>query len=489
MDRHGTANGSPDPDLALQRTVSGTIGNPSVVRLPDSVPLTRVETPSRPFFSRSGSGSVSRSSSQRHKAKPATAAGPSASSSTTSSTTPSTATTTTTTTPATSAFGSPERPLPKDPPIAKRKTSAPNIANKGKGISRLVIPSLSSSANQPVSPVEFQTPLSPMDIAGATFAAPPLGWSKQVNVGPPVMDAFHSYNGIPGMPPPTLGGGVFGPQSSGAIYVTIHQTATKRISTLDYLRKAHEGRVYWFNTVHFSKKDLSRMPYFEQRKLSRRAINYLLLGLSIPPILDVSSTPFEYLRALNALLMEFETFQQVHPADGSGSSSLARARIPHMFKRSGQSKGRRASSATEIGLPMQSSDPSDIKAMTGNIASSSNASSSSASYLSHPESSDLLPGEEYTYLLTPTLPFDPDFFETFSTLCDVLIDCYTRLMTLISGPTVCTAVVGEMFTKADARLRKVMVAGIVKEFEDASRSHVKAEIAGVGKVVLGGLIG
>src|SRR5262245_58361849 len=104
------------------------------------------------------------------------------------------------------------------------------------------------------------------------------------------------------------------------------------------------------------------MPYFEQRKLCRRAINYLLLGLSLPQILDVNSTPFEYLRALNALLLEFETFQQVHPAEGSSTSSLARARIPQMFKRAAHNstKTRRTSSATEIGLPMQS-DASDVK--------------------------------------------------------------------------------------------------------------------------------
>jgi hypothetical protein len=105
------------------------------------------------------------------------------------------------------------------------------------------------------------------------------------------------------------------------------------------------------------------------------------------------------------------------------------------------------------------------------------------------ESSDLLPGEEYSYLLTPSLPFDPDFFETFATLCDVLIDCYTGLVALVSSPAVCTAALGEMFTKTDSRLRKVMVAGVVREFEDASRSGAKNEIAGVGRVVLGGLLG
>ncbi|CAG7917219.1 unnamed protein product [Penicillium olsonii] len=298
---------------------------------------------------------------------------------------------------------------------------------------------------------------------------------------------YEPSHGIP--PPVSSGGGLLGPQSAGAIYQQIHEMAAKRISTLDYLRKAHEGRVYWFNTVHFSRADIARLPYFEAKKLSRRAINYLLLGLSLPTILDVNSTPFEYLRALNALLLEFEAFQQVHPPDGSSSSSLARARIPQMFKRAAHAgtKTRRASSATEIGLPMQSSDPLDLKSTAGNLGSGSSGASVSSFPLT--ESSDLLPGEEYTYLLTPSLPFEPDFFETFATLCDVLIDCYSRLTTLVSSPSVCTVALGETFSKADARLRKIMVAGAVREFEDASRNSAKSEVAGVSRVVLGGLLG
>ena len=229
------------------------------------------------------------------------------------------------------------------------------------------------------------------------------------------------------------------------------------------------------------------MPAFESKKLARRATNYLLLGLSLPTVLDLNaSNPLDYLRALNALLLEFETYQQIHPPDGSTSSSLSRARIPQMFKRAahgGGAKGRRTSSATEIGLPMGSSDPSDLKSMTGSVMSSGSSASS------FPVSEqDLLPGEEYAHLLTPSLPFDPDFFETFATLCDVLIDCYTRIMGLINSPMQCAPGVAEIFAKADTRLRKVMVSGIVKDFEDASRAGVKNEIAGIGKVVLGGLM-
>lgn len=135
---------------------------------------------------------------------------------------------------------------------------------------------------------------------------------------------------------------------------------------------------------------------------------------------------------------------------------------------------------------MQSSDPSDLKSAAGNIASP--AATSMASF-PLTESTDLLPGEEYNYLLTPSLPFEPDFFETFATLCDGLIDSYTRITTLVSSPSVCTVTLGESFSKADAKLRKIMVAGAVREFEDASRNGVKNEVSGVSRVVLGGLLG
>ncbi|KAI4280077.1 MAG: hypothetical protein L6R35_005978 [Caloplaca aegaea] len=226
------------------------------------------------------------------------------------------------------------------------------------------------------------------------------------------------------------------------VYQHIQDTASKRISTLDYLRKA---------------------------------------------ILDLNaSSPLEYLRALNALLVEFESYQQIHSPDGLSSSSLSRARIPQMFKRAAHgagTKGRRTSSAADIGLPLSSSDPADLRIMTNNMASAG------SSVVTFPISEqELLPGEEYTHLLTPSLPFDPDFFEVFATLCDVLIDCYTRIIGLLPSPAMCAPGVGEMFAKADTRLRKVIVQGIVKEFEDASRSGAKFELAGVNKVVLGGLV-
>lgn len=132
---------------------------------------------------------------------------------------------------------------------------------------------------------------------------------------------------------------------------------------------------------------------------------------------------------------------------------------------------------------MNSSDPPEQRIGTnvGSLLTSSNTSFPA-------NDQDLLPGEEYHYLLTPSLPFDPDFFETFATLCDVLIDCYTRAMNLIPSPAAVVPGTGDTFAKADARLRKVIVAGVVKDFEDASRNGAKTEFAGLGKAVLGGLM-
>lgn len=245
------------------------------------------------------------------------------------------------------------------------------------------------------------------------------------------------------------------------------------------------------------------MPYFDSRRLARRATNYLLLGLSLPTVIDLnSSTPIEFLRSFNLLLTEFDSFQSLHPETGGpASSGLGRARIPNLnvFRRATpSSKSRRSSSANNEILY---EDGGSVGTNGGGISGAStslgtpssmsvmNGLGGSASVVSFGQSeADLLPGEEYVHLLTPSLPFDPDFFETFATLCDVLIDAYTRLLSLLPTPRECNAAVAEMFTKADSRVRKIIVQGIVKEFEDTSRNGVKSEVANVGKIVLGGLM-
>ncbi len=246
----------------------------------------------------------------------------------------------------------------------------------------------------------------------------------------------------------------------------------------------HEGRIYWFNTLLFSKTDLpDSLLYVSQPSPTCNTLSPA--WLFSPNILDLhNNSAVDYLKALNAILLEFETYQSIHPADGSGPSSLSRARIPQMFKRANLNmggKGRRSSSAT-----------GDFPTLT---PSNSFTGSDSMSIDSPPNEDLLLPNESYLYLQTPSLPFEPDFFSTFATLCDVLIDCYTKMLSMLSTPeSVATAgggvpsTVGDLFTKADTRVRKILLAGVVREFEESCRAGLKSEVGGVGKVVLGGLM-
>lgn len=254
------------------------------------------------------------------------------------------------------------------------------------------------------------------------------------------------------------------------------------------------------------------MPYFDNRKLARRATNYLLLGISLPTVIDLNSNnATDFLRSLLTLLAEFENFQALHSESGA-PNSLSRARFPQMFRRAGPSlaKGRRSSSATsgefgnadvhDTGLgsgglgamvapSVLSLAPSNNSTSAGSSSTAPSTSIPPASVINFAASeTDLLPGEEYSHLLTPSLPFDPDFFETFATLCDVLIDTYTRLLSLVPTPRDCSGGVADLFAKVDSRVRKIIISGVIKEFEDSSRAGVRAEVANVGRVVLGGLM-
>lgn len=71
----------------------------------------------------------------------------------------------------------------------------------------------------------------------------------------------------------------------------------------------------------------------------------------------------------------------------------------------------------------------------------------------------------------------------------MLIDSYARITQLVSeGAENVGNPSGEMFAKADSKIKKVIVSGMMREFEERTREGMKGEIAGIGKVVLGGLM-
>jgi len=307
------------------------------------------------------------------------------------------------------------------------------------------------------------------------------------------------------------------PTSPNGLYVTVHETCTKRIATLDYLRRAHEGRVYFFNVVLMSRPELQKLVYPDVKKLQKKATNFFMLGNSLPSILELgTTTPLDYLRAFNLLLQEFETHIALPPSrqlttrvhsssislgsgngGGGGNSTLRSMSLPKFFHRSGHTvKPRRGSSATNTSVP----DPLGLERTRSSSNSSGSGPTISAPTIPGEDTLPPLPislpatpiggipGEEYMYLATPALPFEPDYFETFATLCDVLIDVYSRVLSLVNGPSLCGPGVGELFLKADAKIRRIVIACTVREWEEAVRNGVKREVGGVAKEVLGGML-
>lgn len=379
----------------------------------------------------------------------------------------------------------------------KLSTSARSLSHRFKSTDTLALglgigPDQTNSAADdppPVPAIEpLKTPTFMLAAAPSIPKRPPPDrptLSSQNSFGRDVSTSHSVANGAPLQPSSTASVVTSGHGNPNSIYQTIQETSTKRMATIDYLRKVHEGNIFYFSTLHYTPSGLnSNIPSLQTHKLARRATSYLLLGYSLPLLLDLNAgSPLEYLKTLSALLQEFETYQNLSGYDGSGSS-LSRARVGQMFKSgmglgkgSAMRTGRRQSATTDsialdthklnmLGLPQSGADAGSPQDVPSPISS----------------------GHDFHHLLTPHLPFDPDFGTTFATLCDTLIDTYASLLSQISGPDICTPAVGEAFAKADKAVRKILVSNVVQEFENSTRQGVKGEVAGLGKLVLGGLM-
>ncbi|KAG8833995.1 hypothetical protein FRC17_009721 [Serendipita sp. 399] len=90
----------------------------------------------------------------------------------------------------------------------------------------------------------------------------------------------------------------------------MRDTFNKRIMTLTYLRSTHEGsndrKMYWFNTVLLTREALSET--FNNPSMQKKAYRLSVLAMSLANLFDFQ-TPADYLKALQALMTEYEAFQ------------------------------------------------------------------------------------------------------------------------------------------------------------------------------------
>ena len=97
--------------------------------------------------------------------------------------------------------------------------------------------------------------------------------------------------------------------ASASSYEHFCELVQKRLTTFNYLKKAHEGKIHWFSTICLTKEDLASQ--YDNAKMKKRTQNFFILGVSLAPILDIT-TPQDYVKALNTLLQEFEYYSNEH---------------------------------------------------------------------------------------------------------------------------------------------------------------------------------
>lgn len=93
----------------------------------------------------------------------------------------------------------------------------------------------------------------------------------------------------------------------------------KRIAIWTYLKRVHsqQNSASWFSTIHLGRQSHLE-PYFHRAGAStqKRACRFIILGMSLAPLLDIP-TPPDYLRAVLSCLLEY---------DGLSDDSLTRQR-------------------------------------------------------------------------------------------------------------------------------------------------------------------
>lgn len=180
----------------------------------------------------------------------------------------------------------------------------------------------------------------------------------------------------------------------------------------------------------------------------------------------------DYLRTFHNLLKEYETL--IGTTESSSKNKIAgvgrrlfRSRLKsadHAEYINTGNNGKTTSSSTSKGRPLSASAVSSSHG--GGITPASPL------FLSHHN-------HDFHHLTLYQLPFVPDVYETFLSLCEILIECYKQIHTLIQqeGHTSMQAQQEsyELLVKIDDKIKKQFISPTVKDIDSLSRSLLYEE--------------
>ncbi|PWY99757.1 hypothetical protein BCV70DRAFT_211992 [Testicularia cyperi] len=195
----------------------------------------------------------------------------------------------------------------------------------------------------------------------------------------------------------------------------------KRLISLVHLKRSLHSRQAWFQTVHMNQDDLAAA--FDNDRMKKRTVRYLLLGLSLSGILEITN-PSDMARAIVSLTNELDnltddTVVALTAGAGTTSQSTQRNKMRSFFKSGNKTLKRAAATQaiSEFGFGDSTAGPS--------------------SSFAHPD--------QASYLMTPNIPMQLDFFQVFFTLCDMLTEVYHKMLSFLPKDATNIAAAADMY--------------------------------------------
>ncbi|KAJ1966619.1 hypothetical protein IWQ62_002352 [Dispira parvispora] len=260
---------------------------------------------------------------------------------------------------------------------------------------------------------------------------------------------------------------------------SIRETVHKRIVTFIHLRRVvSSADALFFNVVKIPPEEMT--AFYNPTRMRQRTHQYLILGLSLGPILDISN-PQDFLKALAILTNEYQDyivegekqrkknfFRKSRNTDDSLSGGNG----------SGNSSGTSALPSNSTGLTGSSANLSTGQFSTPFHSSFANngTTSTSGGMVQH---LNMVPeGMTFDYLQPRNFPFELDYIHIFDTLCEVICLVYNRITeTMVSLPH--SQSLQDTIVKIDAKFKKI-ISTVTKELDDLTRQIIQDEFTALG---------
>uniref|UniRef100_A0A060T977 ARAD1C41712p n=1 Tax=Blastobotrys adeninivorans TaxID=409370 RepID=A0A060T977_BLAAD len=250
---------------------------------------------------------------------------------------------------------------------------------------------------------------------------------------------------------------------------TVQEIIERRLASFDYLQRVHGGTICWLNTVHLSRRDFDSFNWATERSVVNAAaaaplnsLHYFYLGGSLQSILDMDFTSLsDYLRALHTLMKEYETLIGAMDSPPKNKIAGVGRRLFRSRMKSGEFSpmGHSGPSSPTESRPRPKSQSLHPQQST---VSSISSTGSEKNY------------RDFIYLKVFHLPFVPDVYETFLSLCETLTSVYRKLWHLVgSGPV--SPEHHEIICKIDDKIRRHLINPTIKDVDALSRNVIYEE--------------